>query len=176
MTIAIVCGSRDWDDPKPVYDALVKLPEDSVIIHGAQRGADLTADSVAKELGFNTIPIEAEWDVHGGKAAGPIRNEEMLQMLIASCTTYSQPANCFAFHHNINLGRGTRDMVIRCIKSKIRTYVWIPIDDSPRASHLCICKICKREYISHPQIISELDSNGDPFLNWICQLNYPVKL
>ena len=168
MTIAIVCGSRNWNKPKPIYDALVKLPEDSVIIHGAQRGADSVADSVAKELGFDTIPVEADWDAYENGAAGPIRNEEMLNMLISSCKAYSQPANCFAFHEDTKLGRGTRDMTIRCIKSKIRTYVWVPVSDSPRAGHLCICKICKRDYISHPQIISELDSNRDPFLNWIC--------
>ena len=103
-----------------------------------------------------------------GDAAGPIRNQEMLDMLISACTKFNQPANCYAFHEDMNLGRGTRDMVIRCIKSKIRTFVWVPVKEAIRTSHLCICDVCKREYIYHPAIISELDSDGNSFLNWIC--------
>lgn len=174
MTIAIVCGSRNWKDLNPIRESLSKLPEGSVIIHGAQRGADLAADSVAKELGFETIPIEADWDTYGN-AAGPVRNQEMLNMLIKSCIGFNQPGHCYAFHEDMKLGKGTRDMVIRSIKSKIRTFVWIQVKETIRASHLCVCRVCKREYIYHPAIISELDSEGNSFLNHICDLG-PVKL
>ena len=174
MTVAIFCGSRNWKNLDPISENMVKLPEGSIIIHGAQRGADLTSDKVAKEFGFETIPVEADWNAYDD-AAGPIRNQEMLDMLIAACIKFKQPANCYAFHEDVKLGRGTRDMVIRCIKAKIRTFVWVPVKEIIRASHLCVCEICKREYIYHPAIISELDSNGDSYLNHICDFG-PVKL
>jgi hypothetical protein len=46
------------------------------IIHGAARGADRMADSWANAHGIEVVVCPA-WD-RQGKAAGPIRNDEML--------------------------------------------------------------------------------------------------
>lgn len=53
------------------------MPSGLTIIHGKAEGADDLADQWAV---VNWVPIEehpADWDKHG-KAAGPIRNQEML--------------------------------------------------------------------------------------------------
>jgi len=77
----LVCGSREWQDYPAIYDALSEVkPEDdayATVIHGAARGADTLAGEAA---GFLCWPVEAypaDWDKHG-KAAGPIRNKQML--------------------------------------------------------------------------------------------------
>lgn len=50
-----------------------------ILVHGAARGADQLAASVGKSMGFVPEAHPAQWDVHG-KAAGPIRNKEMVDL------------------------------------------------------------------------------------------------
>lgn len=50
-----------------------------ILVHGAARGADQLAASVGKSMGFVLEAHPAQWDVHG-KAAGPIRNKEMVDL------------------------------------------------------------------------------------------------
>lgn len=74
----IVCGSRDWRDPEPIRARLRQLPPDTVIVHGACRGADLMAGFVAQRLGLRVEPVPANWRAFG-MSAGPIRNRAMLR-------------------------------------------------------------------------------------------------
>ena len=37
-----------------------------------------------------------------------------------------------------------------------------------RASHLCECSICGKEYWDHPLVGNTRDFQGTPFLNFIC--------
>jgi len=46
----IVCGSRNWTNYSIIYRELSKLPGNTVIIHGAARGADTIAGSIARHL------------------------------------------------------------------------------------------------------------------------------
>lgn len=73
----LVCGSRHWTDRETIREWLSKLPRGTTIAHGACRGADAIAGDVAKDLGFTVVEYHADWGRHG-KAAGPIRNEEMV--------------------------------------------------------------------------------------------------
>lgn len=80
----IVCGSRDWEFPTIVWNALEALAdthpnEEITIIHGDARGADRIAGHVAEALGMEVIAVPAEWEKFG-KTAGPMRNKEMLGM------------------------------------------------------------------------------------------------
>lgn len=50
-----------------------------VLVHGGARGADQLAAAVGKSMGFVLEPHPAQWNVHG-KAAGPIRNKEMVNL------------------------------------------------------------------------------------------------
>ena len=53
-------------------------PEKITILHGAARGVDTVADVAAMRLGYNLFRLPADWAAHG-KAAGPIRNEELCE-------------------------------------------------------------------------------------------------
>ena len=80
----IVCGSRDFNDKKTVFDMLDVLretfrecPTDDEIVTGGARGADAFAADYAKERGLELTVFPANWKRYG-RAAGPIRNREML--------------------------------------------------------------------------------------------------
>ena len=98
----LVCGDRDWTDIWTIYDVLNKYPRDTIILHGAARGADTMAGTIAKKLKFTIHSCPAQWEKYG-KAAGPIRNRQMLDM---------NPDLVIAFHNNIEKSKGTKD----CIK------------------------------------------------------------
>lgn len=72
-----VSGSRNFPDLGMVENVLKTLPKNTLIIHGGARGVDVEAGLVAKRLGFPTEVVIPQWGVHG-KAAGPIRNREMV--------------------------------------------------------------------------------------------------
>jgi hypothetical protein len=77
----IVCGSRHWINAERIRQVMALFPKDTVIVHGACRGADMIADTVAKALGLETEPHPADWERYG-RAAGPIRNDRMLLALV----------------------------------------------------------------------------------------------
>ena len=170
--IAIVCGSREWTDKEAVRTVLTRFkdgPHDlDTVIHGAQRGADTLAGEVALELGLHVLPVEAEWQAYGRKA-GPLRNNKMLGMLLKAARTFNQPVRCIAFHHDSKLGVGTRDMVRKCLQERIHASAYVkPAPTMVRSSGDFVCRTCKLPYRKHPSLISELDSNGEPFLELSC--------
>lgn len=146
---------------------MAKLPDGSIIIHGDQRGADLISDTEASRRGFEIMALPADWDTFGDKA-GPIRNEEMLQRLLAA-SKMGMPVRAFAFHHDPQLGVGTKDMVRRCIKNRIRVEAYI-IGESEmvRVGTYGKCPECSVEYLRHPIITSVLDWKQEPFLELAC--------
>ena len=100
----LICGGRD---PIPeVCDAvwnwvMENCAAGDVVIHGAARGVDHEAMIAAQTLpGVKHAPFAADWGTHG-KAAGPIRNQRMLDE--------GRPDLVVAFPG----GRGTADMVRR---------------------------------------------------------------
>lgn len=76
----------------------------TVVIQGGARGADTLAQLAARRIGLPCITYEADWDRHG-KAAGPIRNQQMLET--------SAPELVLAFIPESGITKGTRDMVTR---------------------------------------------------------------
>jgi hypothetical protein len=103
----LVCGSRDWFDRGPIERELRKLPPGAIIVHGAARGADTIAGVVATDLGFEVRRYPANWDKYG-KAAGPIRNGEMLRME----HRLDEPIDkVLAFSKDFANSRGTKDMM-----------------------------------------------------------------
>ena len=97
--LVLVCGDRNWDDRKTIYLRLEKLPVGSVVMHGGCQGADEIAGIMAGRLGFEVRVFEADWDEFG-KAAGPIRNRQMLDQ---------KPDLVIAFHLDLKKSRGTRN-------------------------------------------------------------------
>ena len=98
----LVTGDRDWTDLVVILDRLSELPSGTVIIHGACRGADKLAGEAAQLLGFSIIEYPAEWGKYG-RAAGPIRNRQMLEE--------GQPNLVLGFHDNISESKGTKNVL-----------------------------------------------------------------
>jgi len=113
----LVCGGRDYNDGAKVKKTLddfcdmrglvddeYNMPLGVTVIHGGATGADRWADEWAVT---NWLPIKeykADWKAHG-KAAGPIRNQQMLDD--------GKPDVVIAFSG----GKGTADMISRAEKA-----------------------------------------------------------
>lgn len=96
----LVTGSREWTDRDAIEQALGRIPDGPhTLIHGNARGADLIACETAHALGWEIWGFPADWKRHG-KAAGPIRNRQMLDY---------DPELVLAFP--LGESKGTRDMV-----------------------------------------------------------------
>ena len=109
----LVCGDRNWINGSAIRRELLKYPIDTVIIHGAGRGADSMAGSIAKSLGMQVEVYPAQWDKYG-KGAGPVRNKQMLDE--------GKPDKVLAFHEDIESSKGTKHMV------KISQEAGIPVE------------------------------------------------
>jgi hypothetical protein len=81
MIRILITGSRDWNDYEVIERAILDVVGNTtgpvMIVHGAARGADTIAGEIAKKHAFSVETHPALWNKHG-KAAGPIRNQEMV--------------------------------------------------------------------------------------------------
>ena len=113
----LVCGGRDFDDRTLIYNTLYDLselkdendnwlPSDIEIISGAAPGADSIALDWAVVNWCQFYEFPADWAKYG-KAAGPIRNQQMIDE--------GKPDLVIAFRG----GRGTADMIRRARKAGI---------------------------------------------------------
>jgi hypothetical protein len=106
----LVCGGRDYSD-RNFMDHYLRLFDRNrgpikLIISGEARGADTLAKEWAVGCGCPYLGFPADWDKHG-KAAGPIRNQQMLDE--------GKPDVVIAFKG----GRGTADMISRAERAGI---------------------------------------------------------
>lgn len=109
----LICGSRDWSNRDAISREIKKLPLDTLIIHGACAGADQMAGEIAHRFGLQVKEFPADWVKHG-KAAGPIRNLQMLDQ---------KPDLVIAFHENLNTSKGTKHTVSEAKKRGIEVRV-----------------------------------------------------
>lgn len=74
----VIAGGRDFLDYSALKRALssIEFSEEVIIISGAAKGADSLGERYAKENGLKCIRYPAQWGTYG-KAAGPIRNQQM---------------------------------------------------------------------------------------------------
>lgn len=97
MKRILVTGSRDWTDEGGILIAIIEAlhtlghvrDEEVVIVHGAARGADTLAGIETVQCGFRVEAHPADWRAHG-KAAGPIRNAEMVRLGAHVCLAFPQ--------------------------------------------------------------------------------------
>lgn len=78
----LIAGSREFKVDEAIVRPLVAgvvdmLPPDAILITGGARGVDQWAEEAAKKRGMYIRTFEPDWGAHG-KAAGPIRNREMV--------------------------------------------------------------------------------------------------
>lgn len=107
MKRVIVCGSRDWDDPKPIAWTIAGMRErlgPITIVHGAARGADNLAGVVCRKFGIPEEPHPADW-IGKGRAAGPLRNQLMLSLGADYVVAFKD-----GFDHSLESG-GTENMI-----------------------------------------------------------------
>ncbi len=131
-TRILVCGSRHWSAEWMVHAILnAELQRHTlglVIISGMAPGADTHAADWARESrrwlrsdGHGGVVTDrqcqvvlkkfpADWDQYG-KAAGPIRNKQML--------VEGRPHKVYAFSNDIVESRGTRNMVEQARKAGV---------------------------------------------------------
>lgn len=116
MLRILVCGDRHWRDDVAVFEVLERFVDvkDVMVIDGEANGADTSAHKAAKELGFKTKRFAARWNTYG-KAAGPIRNQRMLE---------EKPHLVFAFHEHIEESKGTRHMMRIAVEAGVPTFLY----------------------------------------------------
>ena len=113
----LVTGSRDWDDSFLVdvvlWGLFTRHAALFTVAHGAARGADTMAhnwvDLYGSRLGASEARYPADWE-KDGKAAGPIRNQRMLDEF--------KPDLVVAFKNDMDpeLKRGGTEHMVRIAK------------------------------------------------------------
>lgn len=101
----LITGSRTWDNvaviAKAMADTILQAgasQEETVIVHGAcPKGADDIADRLAHQWETNVETHPADWSTHG-KAAGFIRNAEMVNLGADMCLAFIKDNSKGASH------------------------------------------------------------------------------
>lgn len=115
----ILAGDRNWSD----WAAIVKVlrpfdPRTTLVITGGAPGADTLAEMAAKAMGFEArVVFPADWKKYG-RAAGPRRNQQMLEALLGGSA--SDHRLVIGFHDSLADSKGTRDMLTRASKAMKR--------------------------------------------------------
>ena len=95
LVIAAV-GGRDlaWPQQRVAAELLARSSGRLVhlVLHGGARGADAAIGRAAQELGWSALVMPAQWQLHG-RAAGPIRNRELLEQAIAKAEAHTSPGS-----------------------------------------------------------------------------------
>lgn len=110
----LVCGGRDFDNRYGLFkvlDGIASRNNVKLIIEGGASGADRLAREWAGENLVECVTVPADWNKQG-KAAGPLRNQRMLDD--------HKPTHMIAFPG----GRGTADMVRRAKQSGVIVYAF----------------------------------------------------
>lgn len=122
MTRVIIAGSRQFNDYKLMLNTLDELGVHLIntidpveIISGHAPGADTLGEKFAKAYGYPLKIFPAEWNKYG-KAAGPIRNEEM-----AKYASEADRGILIAFP--VGESRGTRNMIKLAKRYKLEVNV-----------------------------------------------------
>lgn len=110
----LVCGDRKWEDDDMVCSMLYELQKEyhiTTIIEGGAEGADMASARAAAKLKLILRTWPALWAQYG-KAAGPIRNRQMLD---------DEPDLVVAFHDDLKNSKGTKNMCQLAILGNVKT-------------------------------------------------------
>ena len=107
------------------------------LLHGGARGADRTIGRAAFQLGWLVEVLPADWRRHG-RAAGPIRNRELLELAISRAEALS----CAAAPVSVLVvalpgGAGTASLVREARRRASRSPVPISVVEVSPAAGLC---------------------------------------
>src|SRR5437016_3342736 len=111
--VILITGDRTYKNRRKVWKEIYKRRKKvKFVIEGGAKGADMLAYECAMLLGIQPITVDANWDKFK-KAAGPIRNHKMLELLMS----FKDKKLVLAFHPNLEKSKGTKDMVSRAKKA-----------------------------------------------------------
>lgn len=113
----LICGDRDWTNRELILKTLRDVQQTygvEVVIEGEAQGADTIGRLAADVIGIPVLRYPADWRRHG-KAAGPIRNVQMLKE--------GKPTLVLAFHNYIENSKGTKHMVTIAQKAGVPTRI-----------------------------------------------------
>lgn len=138
----IFCGDRHWTDRNAILRVMTTLKFNLgtfTVVEGEAPGADTLAKKCAEELELVVDKYFAEWD-RKGKAAGPIRNAEMLR--------YSHAI--VAFHNDLARSKGTANMVMLGLRAC--RPVWVHTEGARRLADfiLTLKGIQRNETVAPP--------------------------
>jgi len=89
-------GGRDlaWPQQRVAAELLARSSGRLVhlLLHGGARGADAAIGRAAQQLGWSALVMPAQWQLHG-RAAGPIRNRELLEQAVARAVAHTSPGS-----------------------------------------------------------------------------------
>lgn len=109
--ILLVCGSRNTPASfLPVIKHAISLINPVSVVHGGGGNADNFAGFAATQLKLPVHIFPADWKTYG-RAAGPIRNQQMLDE--------GKPDLVLAIHPESGITAGTSDTVRRATKANI---------------------------------------------------------
>jgi hypothetical protein len=134
-------GGRDlaWPQQRVAAELLARSGGRLVhlLLHGGARGADAAIGRAAQQLGWSALVMPAQWQLHG-RAAGPIRNRELLEQAIARAVAHSSPGSIasvlvVAFPG----GAGTASLVREARRMASRSPVPISVVEVSAVAGLC---------------------------------------
>jgi hypothetical protein len=114
--VLLVCGSRDFTNYKVISQKLTELVRQfkvTKVITGDCKGADTLASRFCWQTNIPYQSFKADWAQYG-KAAGPIRNRQMLD---------TKPNLVVAFTDTWETSKGTKDTVLEAHRRGIRAIV-----------------------------------------------------
>lgn len=115
--ILVVSGSRHITDYGLLLDSIKETGfKPSLIVHGNASGADHLASLYCRDSGIPEKKFEALWSKHG-KAAGPMRNSEMIDWVQA------QKGHKLLIALWDGVSKGTFDCITKAHKASIRVHV-----------------------------------------------------
>lgn len=115
----IVAGSREITNYQLIWDAVYACPwVITEIVSGGARGVDQLGEKAAEAFSIPVKVFPADWTTHG-RAAGPIRNQQMLEYSEALLAIWDGES------------RGTLDMIQRSKKKGIPVHI-VRVDNQPQ--------------------------------------------
>ena len=139
--VIVAGGGRDlaWPQQRVAAELLARSGGRLVhlVLHGGARGADAAIGRAAQQLGWSSLVMPAQWQLHG-RAAGPIRNRELLEQAIAKAVAHTSPGSLasvlvVAFPG----GPGTASLVREARRMASRSPVPIAVVEVSPAAGLC---------------------------------------
>ena len=134
-------GGRDlaWPQQRVAAELLARSGGRRVhlLLHGGARGADAAIGRAAQQLGWSALVMPAQWQLHG-RAAGPIRNRELLEQAVARAEAHSSPG----YQASVLVvafpgGAGTASLVQQARRMASRSPVPISVAEVSSAAGLC---------------------------------------